>query len=302
MLCESVKRNPNCRINVDKNSGYIFECDPYWWNEDVYVNSLTAPSYNFTFKYPESDEILPEQLQYMQTVVTDYENSLNAPNYTDKIDVVTFAAWCLGHDIEGTQDSGGANRYYCKYDSTGTSKIQMPLLWDFDMAEHTSFSWSRSHIKHFQSLFDNENRTFVDEYVGLWRKMNKTFFSTISQFLNSFNSSSEGRALNASLVLDGLVSGYTPTDLEEHVQDRIIWYKSRYRWLNRQIDAMNPIGDINIDGAVNVSDIADLIDVLLGSARAYRYANDVDGDGVIGIGDVTMLIDRLLNQTSSPKD
>ena len=295
MLCESVKRNPDCRINVDKNTGYIFECDPYWWNEDVYVNSLTAPSYNFTFKYPESDEILPEQLQYMQTVVTDYENSLNGPNYTDKIDVVTFAAWCLGHDIEGTQDSGGANRYYCKYDSTGTSKIQMPLLWDFDMAEHTSFSWSRSHIKHFQSLFDNENRTFVDEYVGLWRKMNKTFFSTISQFLNSFNSSSEGRALNASLVLDGLVSGYTPTDLEEHVQDRIIWYKSRYRWLNRQIDAMNPIGDINIDGAVNVSDIADLIDVLLGSARAYRYANDVDGDGVIDIQDVADLIDLLLN-------
>ena len=65
---------------------------------------------------------------------------------------------------------------------------------------------------------------------------------------------------------------------------------------------MNPIGDINIDGAVNVSDIADLIDVLLGSARAYRYANDVDGDGVIGIQDVTMLIDQLLNQTSSPKD
>ena len=24
MLCESVKRNPDCRINVDKNSGYIF--------------------------------------------------------------------------------------------------------------------------------------------------------------------------------------------------------------------------------------------------------------------------------------
>ena len=302
MLCESVKRNPDCRINVDKNSGYIFECDPYWWNEDVYVNSLTAPSYNFTFKYPESDEILPEQLQYMQTVVTDYENSLNGPDYTDKIDVITFAAWCLGHDIEGSQDAGGANRYYCKYDSTDTSKIRMPLLWDFDMAERTSGSWSMSHIKHFQSLFNNANRTFVDEYVGLWRKMNRTFFSTISQYMNSFMSSSEGRALNASLVLDGLSGGYTPTNFQEHVDGRIIWYNSRYRWLNRQIDAMNPIGDANIDGVVNVSDVTYLIDVLLGSARAYRYANDVNGDGVIGIGDVTMLIDQLLNQTSSPKD
>ena len=49
LLCESVERNPDCRLNVDKHSGYIFECDPYWWNEDVYVNSVTSPSYNFTY-------------------------------------------------------------------------------------------------------------------------------------------------------------------------------------------------------------------------------------------------------------
>ena len=295
MLCESVKRNPDCRINVDKNTGYIFECDPYWWNEDVYVNSLTAPSYNFTFKYPDSDEILPEQLQYIQTVVTDYENSLNGPDYPDKIDVASFAAWCLGHDIEGTQDAGGANRYYCKYDSTDTSKIIMPLLWDFDMAEHTSGAWSLSHIKHFSSLFDNENRTFVDEYVGLWRKMKSRFFSTMSQYMTSCYTSSEGRALNASLELEGRAGGYTPTSLQDHAMGRIIWYNSRYRWLNRQTDAMNPIGDTNIDGTVSISDVTYLIDMLLGSARVYRYAGDVNGDGEVSVMDVTVLIDMILS-------
>ena len=295
MLCESVKRNPDCRINVDKTTGYIFECDPYWWNEDVYVNSLTAPSYNFTFKYPDSDEILPEQLEYIQTVVTDYENSLNGPDYTDKIDVTTFAAWCLGHDIEGTQDAGGANRYYSKYDSTDTSKIQMPLLWDFDMAERTSGAWSLSHIRHFSSLFDNENRTFVDEYVGLWRKMKKTFFSTMNQFLTSCYTSSDGRALNASLELEGLAGGYTPTSLQEHATGRIIWYNSRYRWLNKQVDALNPIGDTNIDGTVTISDVTYLIDVLLGGGRVYRYACDVNGDGEINVQDVTYLIDMILS-------
>lgn len=302
MLCESVKRNPDCRINVDKNSGYIFECDPYWWNEEVYVNSITSPSYNFTFKYPESDEILPEQLEYIQTVVTDYENSLNGPDYTDKIDIVSFAAWCLGHDIEGTKDSGGANRYYSKYDETDTSKIRMVLLWDFDMAERTIGAWSNSHTKHFQSLFDNENRTFVDEYVGLWRKMKKTFYSTISQFLNSWCSSNDGRALDASLELEGIAGGYAPTGLDEHLADRIFWYNSRYRWLNRRIDALNPIGDTDIDGVVNISDVTYLVDVLLGGARAYRYADDVNGDGSISIYDLSDLIDMMLTQTSGPKD
>ena len=297
MLCESVKRNPDCRINVDKNSGYIFECDPYWWNEDVYVNSITSPSYNFTFKYPDSDEILPEQLEYIQTVVTDYEHSLTASNYPDKIDVTTFAAWCLGHDIEGTNDAGGANRYYSKYDSTDTSKIRMVLLWDFDMAERMSSAWSMSHTKHFSGLFNNVNRTFVDEYVGLWRKNSRTFFSRISQYIRSFSSSDEGKALNASLVLEGLAGGYTPTSVSDHADDRIIWYNSRYRWLNRQVDAMNPIGDTNIDGTVSIADVTFLIDMLLGVGNYYRYAGDVNRDGTVTIADVTYLIDMLLGES-----
>ena len=171
LLCESVKRNPDCRINVDKTSGYIFECDPYWWNEDVYVRSVTSPAYNFTFKYPDSDDIQPEQLTYMQGVVTDYENSLNNTNYPDKIDVVSFASWCLAHDLMGTQDSGGANRFYSKYDSTDASRIVMPVLWDFDMAERTTSQWSRCHVSHFDKLFSNANRQFVDEFV--WQQRSK---------------------------------------------------------------------------------------------------------------------------------
>jgi hypothetical protein len=87
LLCESVKRNPDCRLNVDKWCGFIFECDPYWWNEDVYVTSDRHPSYNYTFKYPDSEDITQEQLDYMQTLVKAYEASLKSTNYPDFIDV-----------------------------------------------------------------------------------------------------------------------------------------------------------------------------------------------------------------------
>ena len=115
----------------------------------------------------------------------------------------------------------------------------------------------------------------------------------MSQYMTSCYTSSEGRALDASLELEGRAGGYTPTSLQGHAMDRIIWYNSRYRWLNRQTDAMNPIGDTNIDGTVSISDVTYLIDMLLGSARVYRYAGDVNGDGEVSVMDVTVLIDMI---------
>ena len=56
-------------------------------------------------------------------------------------------------------------------------------------------------------------------------------------------------------------------------------------------------GDANCDGFVNISDVTDLIDYLLGSNVAnFKTANaDLDNDGKISIGDVTALIDVLLS-------
>lgn len=296
LLCESVKRNPDCRLNVDKNSGYIFECDPYWWNEDVYVNSVTSPSYNFTFKYPESDEILPEQLAYMQTVVTAYENSLKTINYPQYIDVPSFAAWCLARDISGTKDSGGANRFYTKFDSTDTSRIVMPVLWDFDMDERTTDAWSRCHTEHFSKLFNNSNRDFVNEFVTLWYKVSKTFITDFSNYIYGFAFSAEGNALDASFAYDGRRWGST-SSVSSQAYYRFRWYQNRVAWLKTKIAAMNPLGDVNIDGVVDISDVTALIDILLSEQLRYRYASDLDGDGNLTIVDVTMLIDLLLSQS-----
>ena len=57
------------------------------------------------------------------------------------------------------------------------------------------------------------------------------------------------------------------------------------------------IGDVNMDGEVNIADVTALIDYLLsGNASAIDLtAADVNGDQEVNIADVTVLIDRLLN-------
>lgn len=55
-------------------------------------------------------------------------------------------------------------------------------------------------------------------------------------------------------------------------------------------------GDVNVDNAVNISDVTVLIDLVLGSlpSRFDERAADVNGDGDYNISDVTALIDLVL--------
>ena len=55
-------------------------------------------------------------------------------------------------------------------------------------------------------------------------------------------------------------------------------------------------GDVNGDGQVNISDVTDLIDLLLAGTGAGNAAADVNGDGQVSISDVTDLIDMLLSK------
>lgn len=293
LLCESVKRNPDCRLNVDKDCGFIFECDPYWWNEEVYVYAERNPSYNYTFKYPDAEDITEEQLAYMQDLVNVYEASLKKSYYPDLIDVRSFAAWCLVHDITGTQDSGGSNRYYTKYDTTAATKIVMPLAWDFDMAEHVSSTWSKSHTSHMTTLFNNANRTFVGEFVDIWYGIRRTMVQEISNYMTQFGQSEEGLGVDASFPINKLVYGSNLT-VSRNVSSRKTWYNSRFTWLDNAIMSLITRGDVNLDGGIDISDLIAVIDMILTGEGKYRCPADMDNSGNIDIADVSLLIDKLL--------
>lgn len=294
LLCESVKRNTDCRLNVDK-SGFIFEFDPYWWNESVYVTSSYNPRYNYTFKYPDADDILPEQLSFMQTLVRDYENSIKNGTYTSMIDVASFARWCLVHDITGTYDSAGANLYYSKYDTTAQSLIVMPVAWDFDMSERAVAAWSRSHVSRLSNLFNNSNRAFVSEFVNAWVKVRGSFIDDMEAFLSQLESAPHDAALQACMDLHSLVYGNSMT-LNTMVDNHLQWYLSRKTWLDNAIMALNPLGDVNVDARRDVADVTLLITMILSDAQSWPWAADLNADGILDVADVTRLINMILTQ------
>lgn len=56
------------------------------------------------------------------------------------------------------------------------------------------------------------------------------------------------------------------------------------------------VGDINVDGVVNVSDVTALINKILGTADFSDELCDINADGVVNVSDVTALINMILGQ------
>lgn len=238
MLLESVERNTECRLNV-KKTGYIFELDAYWWNEDKYFESTLSSQMNYTYKYPDSDDVTDEQNEYIQNVIATVEASLDDGTYPNYIDVSSFAAWMLGHDLLGNIDGAGSNMYFTKYDNTDDTKILMGNLWDFDNIMRSS-SWDAVHnAYYFIKLFKNANKSFVRAYKEKWETLSSTFSTIMAEYLDSYASSDEAAAFDASILLDNQRYSQSNTSVSTRVEAAKEYFANRDTWLETKIADIN---------------------------------------------------------------
>lgn len=171
-LMESVDKGEK-RVNIS-DTGFLIEHDPFWWNENAYFktnrqNSITA----YTYKYPDDDEVTEDTQNAIQDYMNRFEDALynNTDNISQYIDITSFAKWMLIHDILGTDDAIGCNRFICKYDINDDSKLQMGPLWDYDSMFRsddlsTIHSWN---LFYYPTLFERQD--FIKVYVDLWMEV-----------------------------------------------------------------------------------------------------------------------------------
>jgi hypothetical protein len=236
MLAESVDRNADCRLNVDRNSGYIFELDAYWWNEDLSVKTSFGWNVNYTFKYPDSKDITDEQLSNFEKYIHEMEASLMNATYTEYIDVESFANWMLAHDILGDTDPAGSNMFLTKYDDSSTSKIMMGPLWDYDCIMNTE-EWASIHRSYyFYWLFESENDTFRSTYARRWKDIKDILFNSLFEFFDQFVESPEGQALNAAIPYhNNRWTDYKLQTVQTYLDSAKSYFETRKSWLDENI-------------------------------------------------------------------
>ena len=239
LLIESVKRKAS-RLNVSK-SGYIIEFDPYWWNEDVWFETLMTQSKDakFTFKYPDTKDLLPERIDSIRNFVNAFDDGLvNKNHFSEYIDTLSFAAWMLAQDILGNYDAHGSNIYMTKYDDTKDTKLAMGCLWDFDAIMMTPDEWSKSrHLPYFARLISNgTDRSVANAYQHLWQEKKDTLFATIKNYVETFVASEEGTFFDWAITDDNKRWGRDFPNLRQLADETEAWFDKRKSWLETAIE------------------------------------------------------------------
>ena len=182
VLSESVKEGNGAgeeqwRVPVDED-GFVFECDAYWWNEELSFDTpLTKNTpMHFTFKYPDSDKLTAEsaEIEYLRSYLIRFEEALmkNDDSYLDYIDLDSFVKWLLVADFLCINDGGGCNLFLYKKDSTDNSKIAMGPNWDFDSFMGNTYGLATIRLKwdtapfYYQHLIEKES--FQKRYKELF--------------------------------------------------------------------------------------------------------------------------------------
>lgn len=239
ILSENVRRE-KCRVDVDKEDGYIIELNPYYWNEPFSISTRFTGFLQWTLKYPAPEDLTEEQEANIRSDIERFEQAVTSPYYSEVIDVPSVARWIFLHDICGTYDPSGSNIFVARKDREPSSLMRMPVAWDMDssMAKDIS-NWSRTHSEvglFLSHLFTNQNcPDFCTAYINDWKRVLEAgVMEQMTQSCLDFPTTAQGQGLIRSYPLHAERWKFDPSifDVEAASQAFAEWFTARKQTLN----------------------------------------------------------------------
>ena len=156
IVMERLKRDKN-RVNISSikktditgdavTGGYILKIDKTEGSASVsWISPYTAGSPGVPTKIqidrPKPEDLVAEQIQYIKKYVTDFENALNGPDFTDPdkgfrkfVDEDSFIDYLLLTEICKNVDGYRLSAYFYKDRDSKNPKITMGPIWDYNLA------------------------------------------------------------------------------------------------------------------------------------------------------------------------
>ena len=265
LLAETIERNNKGRINV-ADDGFIVEKDPYWWTEDgEYIPSVLSPRYAYTLKYPDFEDLDEDGKEYIKTTLDPLLEKLEQSGYDEHIDLDSWIDFVLLHDLMGTNDAGGCNLYFIKYDRD--SKIGLGPAWDFDSAGLSSHLSDTHRSEHYMNrLFNNQDRTFVRKYVERFDEVAEDAYAMIERMIEE-GPCDEEMFSRSKAATDALVSN----NIFSHAEARDMLGSWLPQHKDTHIEYVNGLRE-------SFSSVAEVAD---GSANIRVEGNIVKGAGLL---------------------
>ena len=141
LLIEQVRVDEN-RVNISEEGGYIFELDFHYDNAVQWMDKHgschgRSGGIPFSVKYPDDDEITPEQITYAKNYIAEVASVIYGNYFTDSVsgyakylDVDSFIDYWLVYELMTNHELGNPGSVMFHKDAGG--KLTAGPCWDFD--------------------------------------------------------------------------------------------------------------------------------------------------------------------------
>lgn len=156
IFMEKIKRDPG-RVDIarltaadtsgdDLTGGYILKVDKFTGGSgggwlSLYPPPSGGPQPTIQHEYPELNQILPVQAQYIESYCDSFEIALHGPNFSNPlsgyrkyIDVASWADYFLLNELSKNVDGYRISTYFYKKKDSDGGLLHMGPVWDYDIA------------------------------------------------------------------------------------------------------------------------------------------------------------------------
>ena len=149
VLMEKIKRD-NDRVNISKlnpeeiegddlTGGYILKFDWFFTGDNIGGFQSDNDGITYNYHYPKPSDIVPEQEEYIQNYIDDFENIMLSSNYADSItgypsimNVESFVDFILVQELAKNVDAYRLSTYIYKDKDSIDNRLTAGPVWDFN--------------------------------------------------------------------------------------------------------------------------------------------------------------------------
>ena len=264
------KLNPDEVTSPDISGGYILRLDKFDANDQhIFSSNYTSDDIPLEYQviYPNENDLQPEQFQYIQDYMDDFEAALSGDDFADPllgyrqyIDINSVIDFLLLNELGRNPDAYRISTYFHKEHDDDGGLLKMGPIWDFNIAmgnaNYCMGSSPEGWVFNYNEVCPNDawlvgywwerfrsDRAFVDAVSERWQALRQTTFSiaNIHQMIDNYASElNEAQSRNydrwpilGQPVWPNDFIGATYQDEITFLKD---WFENRINWMDENID------------------------------------------------------------------
>ena len=291
LLMEKIKQGKN-RVPIDKlrvtdtsgdalTGGYILKLDkntgsaPNVSFSSNYVTPLSRNKPQFLIDYPKKDSLVSPQLNYIKSVMTDFEKSLFEDNplepsakYRKMMDIPSFVNYFFINELSKNVDAYRLSTFFYKERDSKGGKIKMGPVWDYNLSFGNADYYNGNRTNGWMFNIGNEipeivkdgsqapfwwskllgDTVYVNKLSSRWKELRRSVINTnyIYQQIDSVQAVlKEPLARNFQRYpLFGKYiwpNGFVGANMDQEIAYLKDWFPKRIAWIESKIQMLSPL-------------------------------------------------------------